>query len=202
MKNNDSFALLKTEDKTQFSILVRDHHRALIALATPIVGSSEADEVVQIAWIKAYKAIATFEGKSQIRTWLSRIVINEAKMQLRARNKETLFSDLGSTDSDGDLLEDRFSQNGHWATPPTNWHYDSPEALLMSDDLAKCLERILTAMPSNQRAILEMRDTSELPFREICNNLSISASNARVLLHRARAHLFKLVDHYQETGEC
>lgn len=202
MIDNIDWAALKTGDKTQFSTLVRDHHRALIALATPIVGFSEAEEVVQIAWVKAYKAIATFEGKSKIRTWLSRIVINEAKMQLRARKKETLFSDLAGDDSNGDALEDRFAANGHWATPPATWHYDSPEALLMSDDLAQCLDRILTAMPHNQRAILEMRDSSELPFEEICNNLSITASNARVLLHRARAHLFKLVDHYQETGEC
>ena len=202
MIDKDQWALLKTGDKTQFSILVRDHHRALIALATPIVGFSEAEEVVQIAWVKAYKAIGAFEGRSKIRTWLSRIVINEAKMQLRARKKETLFSDLGGDGSEGDALENRFAANGHWATPPASWHYDSPEALLMSDDLAQCLDRILTAMPHNQRAILEMRDSSELPFEEICNNLSITASNARVLLHRARAHLFKLVDHYQETGEC
>ncbi|MBV1913988.1 MAG: sigma-70 family RNA polymerase sigma factor [Pseudomonadales bacterium] len=202
MTDKDQLPALKAGNKTQFSILVRDHHHALVALAIPIVGFSEAEEVVQIAWIKAYKAIASFEGKSKIRTWLSRIVINEAKMQLRARKKETLFSDLAGDGSDSDALADRFTQTGHWATPPATWHYDSPEALLMSDDLAQCLDRILTAMPNNQRAILEMRDSSELPFGEICNNLSISASNARVLLHRARAHLFKLVDHYQETGEC
>jgi RNA polymerase sigma-70 factor (ECF subfamily) len=193
---------LKLGDKALFSDLVRENHHALIALVTPLVGPSEAEEVVQNAWIKAYKAVSRFEGRSQLRTWLGRIAINEAKMQLRTRKRELLFAEMPDTAGRNDALADRFGEDGHWQRPPFSWHVDSPDALLMSDDLAQCLERLLGEIPSNQRAILEMRDSSELPFDEICNELSISASNARVLLHRARAHLFRLVDHYQETGEC
>ena len=202
MANNDPLKRLKNGDNTLFSELVRDHHRSLIALATPLVGISEAEEVVQNAWVKAYRAIANFEGKSQVRTWLSRIVINEARMQLRSRKKEYLFSDYGRFNDSNDAMAEHFSKDGRWGQPPTHWHFDSPDTLLMSDDLKNCLDRLLFEMPANQRAMLEMRDTSELPFDEICNNLSISASNARVLLHRARTQLFKLVNHYQETGEC
>ena len=200
--HNNQLTLLKNGDQTLFAALVRDHHRALIALATPIVGVSEAEEVVQNAWVKAHRAIAGFEGKARVRTWLSRIVINEAKMQLRARKKEVLFADFGDENLTGDALADRFNQGGRWQHPPANWHVDSPDALLMGSDLKDCLDRLLNKMPTNQRTILEMRDTSELPFEEICNTLSVSASNARVVLHRARTQLFKLVDHYQETGEC
>lgn len=202
MANNDPLKRLKNGDNTLFSELVRDHHRSLVALATPLVGISEAEEVVQNAWIKAYRAIANFEGKSHIRTWLSRIVINEARMQLRSRKKESLFSDYGRINDSDDTLAEYFSKDGRWGQPPTHWYFDSPDTLLMSDDLKNCLDRLLSEMPVNQRAMLEMRDTSELPFDEICNNLSISASNARVLLHRARTQLFKMVNHYQETGEC
>ena len=200
--DSDRLEQLKLGDQKLFSELVRDHHHALIALATPIVGHSEAEEVVQNAWVKAYKAISNFQGKSALRTWLSRIVINEAKMQLRSRKRELLFADIGDGHENHDALTDRFSDNGRWKNSPTNWHVDSPDALLMSADLERCLERLLTEIPANQRAMLEMRDSSGLPFDEICNELSISASNARVLLHRARTELFKLVDHYQETGEC
>lgn len=200
--DSDSLEQLKLGDQKLFSQLVRDHHHALIALATPIVGRSEAEEVVQNAWVKAYKAISKFEGKSALRTWLSRIVINEAKMQLRSRKRELLFADMGDAHENHDALTDRFSENGRWKNSPTNWHSDSPDGLLMSSDLEQCLERLLAEIPANQRAVLEMRDSSGIPFDEICNELSISASNARVLLHRARTELFKLVDHYQETGEC
>lgn len=123
-------------------------------------------------------------------------------MQLRSRKREVLFADIGAVEDSDDTLTGRFTHSGNWHKPPSNWHVDSPEALLMSDDLEECLKRLLSEMPSNQRAILEMRDSSELSFDEICNILTITASNARVLLHRARSQLFKLVDHYQETGVC
>ena len=199
----DKLAQLKSGDPTLFAELVRDHNRALIALTVPIVGISEAEEVVQNAWLKAYRAIGTFAGQSRIRTWLGSIAINEAKMQLRQRKRELLFSDHGGENQPAeDSLTERFTGRGHWQHPPVNWHMDSPESLLTGEQLAECLEKLLTAMPDNQRCILEMRDASGLSFDEICNELTVSASNARVLLHRARTQLFKLVDHYEETGEC
>lgn len=190
-------------DKLQdngFARLVREHHRALIALAVPIVGASEAEEVVQNAWVKAYQAIDRFEGRSKIRTWLSRIVINEAKMQLRSRRREILQSDYD--DRGDDAMADRFDDRGHWAHPPAAWSDDAPEALLSSRTLQDCLGALFERMPDNQRIVLELRDSDGMSFDDICNDLAISASNARVLLHRARAQLYQLVDHYQETGEC
>lgn len=200
--NEQQLIKLKSGDQALFSQLVRDHHHALVALAVPIVGRSEAEEVVQNAWLKAYGAISGFEGRSRLRTWLSRIVINEAKMQLRSRKRESLFADMELATNEDDALADRFGEKGQWQRPPLNWHMDTPDALLMSTDLEECLKRLLAEIPANQRAMLEMRDSGEIPFEEICNELSISASNARVLLHRARTQLFRLVDHYQETGEC
>lgn len=199
----DKLAQLRSGDPVLFAELVRDHHRALIALTVPIVGISEAEEVVQNAWLKAYQAIGSFAGKSAIRTWLGSIAINEAKMQLRQRKREWLFSDHSSEDPyTKDSLAQRFTGQGQWQHPPALWHLDSPESLLTGEQLAECLERLLTAMPDNQRCILEMRDASGLSFDEICSELTVSSANARVLLHRARTQLFKLVDHYEETGEC
>lgn len=198
----DELQQLKKGDRSRFAILVRDHHRALVALVTPIVGASESEEVVQNTWLKAYRSIAGFEERSQIRTWLARIAINEAKMQLRQRKRELLFSDWGEPNQSGDPMEAHFKQDGHWREPPATWHTDSPDNLLTREQLAECLEKLLANMPANQRALLEMRDASGLDFEEICNELTISASNARVLLHRARTQLFKLVNHYEETGEC
>lgn len=193
---------IKAGDHSMFVELVRDHHRALIALAVPIVGRSEAEEVVQNAWLKAHQAIGQFEGRSQIRTWLGRIVINEAKMQLRQRKRETLLSDWHANDKSRDAMADRFNQDGSWRSPPMQWDMDSPESLLMQRDLANCLDKLLNTMPANQRAVLELRDTAGFSFEDICNELPLSASNARVILHRARSQLFRLVDHYEETGEC
>ncbi len=200
--DSDQLRRLKAGDQALFAETVRLHHRALIALAVPIVGRSEAEEVVQNAWFKAHQAIDRFEGRANIRTWLSRIVINEAKMQLRQRGRELLFSDWQSGEDAGDALAERFNGSGSWQSPPVQWETDTPESLLMRQDLADCLEQLLDGMPINQRTVLELRDSSGFSFEDICNELTLSASNARVLLHRARSQLFQLVDHYEETGQC
>ncbi|MBN49074.1 MAG: RNA polymerase subunit sigma-70 [Spongiibacteraceae bacterium] len=190
---------LQAGDDAAFRELVRDHHRALTAVANSIVGQSDAEEVVQIAWIKAHQNMGRFEGRASLRTWLTRIVINESKMWLRKYKRErSLQVDIDSPQP----LADRFSSGGHWSKPPAAWHNDTPDDLLMVSELADCLDHLLGDMPDQQRSLLEMRDAGGMPFDEICNELTISASNARVLLHRARSQLFKLVDHYQETGEC
>ena len=190
---------LRRGDEQAFELLVRSHHRALLAVARPIVGD-EADEVVQNAWIKAHRALPDFEGRSGLRTWLTRIVVNEARMLLRKRGREVSLED---TEGGQGGFEERFGgMMGQWTLPPRFWQADSPDDLLTSDQLLECLQLLLEEMPSNQSALMEMRDVGGLKFEEICNELDISASNARVLLHRARSRLFDLVDHYQETGEC
>jgi len=173
---------LRTGEERAFEELVRRHHRALLAVARSIVGESEAEEVVQIAWIKAHRALPAFEGRSSLRTWLSRIVMNEGRMQLRSRKREVFIDDAFA--GDGDALTDRFQPSGAWSSPPHQWQEDSPEALLTAEHLQDCLQRLMREMPDNQRVLLEMRDAGGIDFDQICNALEISASNARVLLHR------------------
>lgn len=188
-------------DDTAFAALVGEHHRALIAIASPIVGASEAEEVVQSAWIKAYGAWSSFRGDAAARSWLTRIVINEARMQLRARKREHFFSELDA-DASPDLLQERFRSNGSWRHPPVAWGTDDPADLLTGEVLEKCLEQMLGKMPRQQRSVYELRERGGLSINEICEDLGIAPGNARVLMHRARSALFQVVDHYEETGEC
>jgi len=188
-------------DETVFAALVREHHRALIAMATPIVGISEAEEVVQNAWVKAYNAWDSFRGDAAARSWLTRIVINEARMQLRARKRESFFSEVDA-DASPDVLQERFRSDGQWRNPPATWGTDDPSALLTREMLEDCLETALGRMTGPQRSVYELRERGGLPFDEVCDSLDVSPSNARVLLHRARAALFQVVDRYEETGEC
>lgn len=191
---------LQSGDKSAFAELVREYQHKLLALARAIVGESIADEVVQEAWVSAYKAIARFEGRSSLKTWLMRIVINEARTRLR---HESRLISLDTTPFDEpEPLEHRFDEHGHWAHAPVVWANDSPEELLSGEQLADCLEHTLDRMPRMQRAVLTLRDMEGMELDEICNMLAVSESNVRVLLHRARQRVFGLVDHYQETGEC
>lgn len=190
---------LRGGDRDAFAAVVGRYHNQLLATARTMLNHADAEEAVQDAWIAAYKALDRFEGRSKLSTWLTRIVINEARMRLRRAGREI---NLDVDDDTRDALVDRFKPGGHWQHPPSNWGGDAPDALLTSDELQECMEKTLQGLPENQRIALELRDMQGLEFEEICNTLDASASNVRVLLHRARTKLFSLVDHFRETGEC
>lgn len=199
VNQQDQLKRLQSGDRAAFEQLVRQHHSALLAVALSFLGGGEAEEAVQDAWISAHRNITRFEGRSALKTWLTRIVINECKMRLRKAGREI---NLDISSDEQDALVDRFKDNGHWRRPPVAWEFSTPEQLLEEKDLQHCLKHHLHGMPENQRLVLELRDIQGHDFDDICNMLDISASNARVLLHRARTTLFAMVEHYQETGEC
>lgn len=182
-----------------FAELVAQHHRGLVAAARAIVGRDDAEEVVQEAWIAAYRAFEKFEGRSAVRTWLYRIVINEAKTKLRAARRRPTQSLEGSSDGPD---SDWFGSDGSWRLPPVLWNFQTPDAILQEQNLVECLRKVLASLPEAQRAVLVLRDLEGLEFGEICNVLDVGASNVRVLLHRARNAVYRMVDEYQEKGTC
>lgn len=199
LETPEFLAKLQNGDRQAFSQLVETYHRRLLASARSILNAGDAEDAVQNAWIKAHKALPDFEGRSRLQTWLTRIVINEAKMRLRGGGREVT---LDVDDEGRDALADRFKESGGWAQPPGRWGVSSPDDLLTSDELAECMRKTLNDLPEKQRLVLELRDMQGEELDDICNSLEVSASNVRVLLHRARTRLFALVDHFQETGEC
>lgn len=190
---------LRAGEEAAFAELVRSHHPLLLGVARSIIRDAEAEEVCQDAWIAAYKAIGNFEGRSSLRTWLTRIVINEARMRLRRAGREL---SLDALPEGADPFAGRFAEDGHWSRAPLAWRFDGPEELLSEEDLRRCIEKTMGSIPTNQRLVLEMRDIQGMELEEICNSLELGASNVRVLLHRARARLFQMIDIYSETGTC
>lgn len=192
---------LRAGDARVFQQLIRRYHPTMVAIVRPLVGEGQAEETVQEAWIKAHKHCARFEGRASVKTWLCSIAMNEAKMLLRSQKRENELRQFG-VDNTHDPLEDRFTASGSWQTPPSSWDGESPDALLMQTNLLDCLEKHAGALPAQQQMLIRLRDIENEPFDVICNELAISASNARVLLHRARSTLYKMVANYEETGEC
>jgi RNA polymerase sigma-70 factor, ECF subfamily len=168
-------------------------------LAWSIVGDKISDEVVQEAWVSAMRALPRFERRSKLKTWLMRIVANEAKTRLRKENRQVSLEDLTARDND---LDGRFDNKGHWQSQPFEWDVDSPEALLSTTELKACIEQMISTLPDLQSATLNLREQQDYSLAEICNILDISESNVRVLLHRARNRVFRCIEHFQDTGEC
>lgn len=200
MEDNElDLSALRNKDPAAFKTLIGRLHPLLLSLVRPMVGDGPAEEIVQETWIKVYDSIGRFEGRSQLKTWISAIALNEARLYLRRHKKE--FSMTEST-GDGSVLDDRFHSNGSWSAPPEQWRSAAADDLLMQDTLLDCIEKTIHRLPVNQSALLRLRDMEGLPFETICNELEVTASNARVLLHRARGELYQMLEHYEETGEC
>lgn len=191
---------LQAGDEAAFSDMVRMHHRKMLIVARSMVGEAIAEEVVQEAWVSVFNALPRFERRSSLKTWLMRIVVNEAKMRLRHESRWVHFDDDDSGGFEGFL--ERFGSDGGWQTPPVVWTAHGPEGTLTRNELADCLDKTLDQLKQNQRMVLELRDVDGLEFSEICNVLNVSESNVRVLLHRARATVFNMIDHFEGTGEC
>ena len=73
---------------------------------------------------------------------------------------------------------------------------------MSAQELKNCIEKNMELLPENQLSALRLRETGGLSMEELCNILEVSSSNVRVLLHRARDRMLRVIDHFQVTGEC
>ncbi len=191
---------LRDGDNAAFQELISRYNQRLLIVARAIIGDVFAEDVVQEAWTSIYRAIGRFEGRSTLSTWMIQIVSNEAKSRLRKEKRHINIADTEHLPEA--LAEQRFTSAGHWQLPPARWELDSPERLLEENQLRRCIEKTLTQLPENQKAVFMLRDIEQMPLADIATQLLLSDSNVRVLLHRARMKLLDIVDHFQETGEC
>jgi RNA polymerase sigma-70 factor, ECF subfamily len=200
MTDADLLERLRAGEQKAFRDLVATYQGAMRAVAFAIVGSRNADEVVQDAWLAIVRSLDGFQSRASLKTWLLTITANTAKTRLKHNRREVLLDDLPAPH--GSIGDERFSDNGHWLLAPHAWHHDSPDALLTEDELRQCLEKTLASLPEQQGSVLHLREREGLELEDICNLLQVSASNVRVLLHRARLKVYATLEHFEETGQC
>jgi len=198
LSEKEILKLLLGGDEAVFNQVFKAYYGSMQAVAYAIAGPVIADEVVQEAWLSALKALPKFEGRSSLKSWLIRIVANEAKTRRRKENRSVSLESI----QDSWATDPRFTENSHWKNPSAQWHGDTPEDLLSAEELRECIEKNMQKLPENQLAALRLRDAGGLSMDELCNILEVSSSNVRVLLHRARDKVLRVIDHFQITGEC
>ena len=181
-------------EQSAFLFIVSEYQNIMISVARAIVGEAFADEVVQEAWISAIKALPKFEGRSKLKTWLLHIVSNGAKSRVRRENRMVSLDEGWES-----VSSEKFDQSGHRYDDVMQWENATPEALLANDQLQAVIEHTFQQLPALQRATLTMYDMEGIKMDEMCNILDISASNARVLLHRARISLHHCIEQFQDN---
>jgi len=194
-------ARLLAGDEAAFAGLIEEHHGRLVRLARSFVkDQATAEEVVQETWIGVLNGLGTFEGRSALKTWIFRILVNRAKTRGVREARSVRFSSLGDPEGDGEPAVDptRFGPHGMWADPPRRWEDDTPEAVLLREEARQRLEQAIEELPPRQRMVLVLRDIEGVPAEEVCNILEIAETNQRVMLHRARSALHRALERYLE----
>ena len=189
----DLVAQLRAGDEAAMSQLVDRWSPTMLRVARSFVDSPQsAEDVVQDAWLGMLTGLATFEGRSSLRTWTFSILVNRARTR-GAREARTLpRSPLATEDeSADDLLAGPGGEPVRtWSSIDAQSRWDTaPESVVLSKEILFQLDRALSALPPRQRQVVTMRDVCGMSTAEVCAALDITPANQRVLLHRARAIL-------------
>jgi len=193
---------LRNGDESAFTKLIDSYQSPMLNLAQRYVRSrAVAQEVVQETWLSVFKGIDRFEERSSLKTWLFRILVNQAKSR-GVRESRTV--PMSALDGDGDesaVEPDRFLDlhhdrwPGHWAAYPSSWA-EVPDQRLESRETLACVQEAIGALPERQRVVVSLRDVEGWSAEEVCALLDISDANQRILLHRARSKVRGELERY------
>jgi RNA polymerase sigma-70 factor (ECF subfamily) len=195
-------------DEAAFLSLVAMYQGAMVRLARNYVPSRDvAEEVVQETWLAVLQGLPRFEGRSSLKTWIFRILVNRAVTRGTRERRAVPFSalfDAGTDAFEPAVDPDRFF--GHdgraphgWASPPQPWD-EIPEQRLESRETLDRVAAAIGTLPPSQREVITMRDVDGFTSQEVCSVLGITEVNQRVLLHRARSKVRRALAEYL-TGE-
>jgi RNA polymerase sigma-70 factor (ECF subfamily) len=189
-RDDDLVAGLRRRDPDVVAELVERWSDAMLRLALVFLPErGAAEDVVQEAWIRALAGIERFEGRSSLRTWVLGIVVNLARARARRERLSLPFSALSDEAPEvekGSFLPDQHVWAGHWASAPRP---PLPEERLLAGEVRQRVGRLVRGLPTEQRAVVVLRDFEGLPAEEVCALLDLSEGYQRVLLHRARSRL-------------
>ena len=194
-------AALRRGDEAAFTELVTAYSSSLLRLAQDFVRTRAiAEEVVQETWLAVLNGIDRFEGRSSLKTWLYRILVNKAKTRGVREARTVPFSALETEGEDRAVPEERFrgpddQWPGHWASPPVPLD-TVPDARLLAREARQRILQALETLPDSQRLVVTLRDVAGCEPEEVCDALGLSEVNQRVLLHRGRAKLRAALEQY------
>jgi RNA polymerase sigma-70 factor (ECF subfamily) len=187
-------ARLRSGDERAFMELVDSYGPLMLRVALGHVRTrAVAEEVVQEAWVGVLNGLDRFEGRSSLKTWILRILINRAKTRGEREARCVPFSSLRDSGDDEPAVEparflpaEHAQWPGHWAVPPQSWS-SVPEERLLARETLELIHRAIRHLPRRQQEVILLRDVEGWDGSDVCAALGVSEGNQRVLLHRARS---------------
>lgn len=176
-------------DKKAFDVLVLKYQHKIINLVSRFVRDpSEAQDVAQEAFLKAYRALPRFRGDSAFYTWLYRIAINTAKNYLVAQDRRPPTDDIEATEAEqyvGANMND----------------LDTPERLLQTDEIKQTIHSAITNLPEDLRTAITLRELEGMSYEEISQAMSCPVGTVRSRIFRAREAIDQELKPLLEDGQ-
>jgi len=186
-------ARLKGRDPAAFEELVRRNGPRMLALARRVVGDEDAArDVVQDAFLSAFRAMDGFAAEARLSTWLHRIVVNTALMKLRSRRRRP--------EEPIEPLLPAYREDGHFRDGFVEW--GDVEQRLQRREMREAVRRAIDRLPETYRTVLLLRDIEDMNTAETARALGLTENAVKIRLHRARQALRTLLDDWFRKGEA
>jgi RNA polymerase sigma-70 factor (ECF subfamily) len=191
---DEEVGALRAGDEDTFRRVVAREHATLFRLARAHVRDDDtAADVVQETWLAAIKGLDSYEGRGSLRSWLAGIAVNQARRRGARDARLRPLAELTGPDDErpGGWDPDRFRGPddrwpGHWSVFPSDWS-TRPDQAFQGGEVMAAVRTAIDALPSRQRSVVILRDVLGWTSPEVCDALSLSDGNERVLLHRGRS---------------
>jgi RNA polymerase sigma-70 factor (ECF subfamily) len=167
-------------DQSAFNLLVLKYqHRVLKLIARFVSDPTEAEDVAQEAFLKAYRALPSFRGDSAFYTWLYRIAINTAKNALVANQRRPVDFDLDLQDPEQFERQAKLKEA------------DTPEGVLLTEEIRTVVEKAMEQLPDDLRTAIVLRELEGLSYEEIAEAMDCPVGTVRSRIFRAREAIDK-----------
>src|ERR1051326_6254683 len=169
LSDEEVVARVLAGDTAMFEIVMRRHNQRLYRVARAILrNDTEAEDVMQDAYVRAYEHLSQFAGRAKFSTWLTRIAVHEALNRLEERGRLRYIEEMSGPESPA-------SDVVHSQDP-------TPEQFVSLREHAQVLERAVMALPPKYRVVVMMRDLEEMSVAETAGCLDITEENDKVRL--------------------
>jgi RNA polymerase sigma-70 factor (ECF subfamily) len=179
-------ALALQRDDAAFRLIMQRHNQRLYRVARGVLGDdTEAEDVVQEAYVSAFTHLGDFRGDARLSTWLTRITLNEALGRVRQRRTTVDLKDIESINEQGEARV---------IFLPSVRQESDPEASAARAEVRRLLERAVDGLPDPFRIVFVLRDVEEMSVEETACHLGVRPETVRSRLHRARRLLRQALD--------
>lgn len=182
-------ALASGGDNDAFRSLVERHSRYVFNVAYRLTGSaSDAEDVVQTTFLRAYQQLSRFEARADFRTWLHRITVNCSIDLIRSRRYREVGHNLGDIE-----LESAASAR----QPPAL----TPDRLLLSTEIRDRIQQGMTALTASERLAFTLRHVEGLPIRDVALKMGLKTEAAKNSIFRAVKKMRAALEPFVEPAE-